>query len=206
MWRLPERLPKSSEEMIGREAGHPGHFVNRDRLIERGGDEFFRAMKPPVKFFAGRGAHRGQRFDLLTNSAVNPQQPADQLVKPLIDPDLVVFSVLQRGFKSKQRGRKYVVVWVGLLEKADRLDSRRMRVVEQLRRRSDQAVINLFRKPVLEKDAERFDGFLRINADIVRLTLIEYQIGVQADSVAPAPDVIKRLAATKRFDGQTARA
>src|SRR5262245_689483 len=178
MWRLPERLPKSSEEVIGRKAGYPGHLVNRNRLLERGGDELFRAMKPPVKLFAGRGAHRWQRFDLPADSAMNPQQPADQFVKPLIDPDLVVFSALQRGFESKQRGRKYVVVRVGPLEKADRLDSRRLRVVEQLRRRSDQAVINFFREPVHEEDAERFDGFFRINADLVRLPLIEYQIGI----------------------------
>src|SRR5215470_7214640 len=153
MWRLPERLSKSPQKMIGRETGHPGHLVNRNRPLERGGDEFFRAMKPPVKLFAGRGAHRGKRFDLSMDSAMNLQQPPDQFLKPLIDPDLVVFSVLQRGFELEQRRRKYVVVGIGLLEEADRLDSRRARIVEQFRGRSDQAVINLFRKPVLEENA-----------------------------------------------------
>src|SRR5215471_19085842 len=203
MRRLPERLPKSPQKMIGRETGDPGHLVNRDRLLERGGDEFFRAMKPPVKLFAGRGAQRGKRFDLSIDSAMNLQQPPAQFVKPLIDPDLVFFSVLQRGFEPEQRRRKDVVMGIGLLEEADRLDSRRARIIQQFRRRSDQAVINLFGKPVFEKNAERFDGLFRIDNDLVRLALIEYQIGVRAYSVTPSPDIIKRLAAVKRFDGQT---
>src|SRR5262245_2113412 len=190
--------------MIGREAGHAGHFVNRDRLIERSGDEFLRAMKPPVKLFTSRCAHRRKRFNLRIDSAMNLQHLLSQFMKSLIDPDPVIFSVLQPGFEAKQRRRKYVVVRIGLFEEADRLDSRRLRIVEQSRSRSAQTVINAFRKPVLEEDAERFDGFLRIYADLVMLILIEYQIGVRADSVTPAPGIVKRLASAKRFDGQTA--
>src|SRR5262245_59177447 len=165
MRRLPERLPKISEEVIGRQAGHASHLVNRDRLIERSGDEFLRAMKPPVKLFPGRGAGRGQGFDLPIDPAVNLQQPPRQFMKLLLDPDLVVFSILQFRFEAKQRWREYVVVRIGLLEEADRLHSRRLRVVKQFYDRSGQAVINAFRKPVLEEDAERFDGFLRIDGD-----------------------------------------
>ena len=62
----------------------------------------------------------------------------------------------------------------------------------------------LFRKPVLKEKTERLKRIFRIDKDFVRLALIQEQIRVWIDSEPPLPDIIKRLAARKRFYGETA--
>jgi hypothetical protein len=91
---------------------------------------------------------------------------------------------------------------IGSLEEMNRQDARHLRFVEQVIRRSGETAMNIFSEPGFKENAERFQLGLRLDADRVRLPVIENQVRILIHRIPPRADIIKGSAIGEGFDGE----
>ena len=109
-------LPKGSQEMILRQACDPGQVGEGDGFGEHCVEIIPGEGNAAVKLVTCRRSDGVQTFGLPKHAIVNAQESLREIVEVFQKP--AAFEGLVTGAQTEQRGRKYLVVSVVLLEQA----------------------------------------------------------------------------------------